>query len=84
MQRMIDPPEPLRACRAAGHRARLIHDQRRASAGGGYFVECACARTDRFPTTEGAVMVWQLAQGMARGARNVLHLPATPRRARQC
>ncbi len=43
-QRQMAHEHPLPAC-AAGHTSRHIYDARRASAGGGHFIECACAST---------------------------------------
>lgn len=58
MQRMITPVTPLPPCRA-NHTARLIHDCRRASAGGGMFIECACSATGRHAEFVDALREWK-------------------------
>lgn len=62
MQRMISHPEPLPPCRR-GHAARHIHDARRASAGGGHLVECACSSTGKHAEFDDALREWSASQG---------------------
>ena len=57
MQRMISHDKPLPRC-SNNHAARHMHDLRRASAGGGHFIECACGCTARYPEFESALAVW--------------------------
>ena len=62
MQRMISHAEPLPTCRN-GHVARHIHDARRASAGGGHLVECACSHTGRHAEFDDALREWRRTHG---------------------
>lgn len=64
-QRQITHPEPIPAC-PKGHPARLIHDQRRPAAGGGYFVECRCCATHKEAATGGALAAWTRMHGFRR------------------
>lgn len=57
-QKQISHPEGLPNC-AAGHRARHIHDERRASAGGGHLVECCCRSTSKKADAEAALAEWR-------------------------
>jgi hypothetical protein len=57
-QRQISHEKSLPACKA-GHAARHILDNRRASAGGGHVVECACGSTRKHPTYEAALAEWK-------------------------
>lgn len=57
MQRMIPTATPLPPC-PAGHPARHMHDLRRASAGGGHFIECACRQTAKHPELADALAEW--------------------------
>ncbi|WP_313214489.1 hypothetical protein [Stenotrophomonas acidaminiphila] len=75
MQRMISHPEPIAPC-SKGHAARHIHDLRRASAGGGHGIECACSHTARHPEYERALAEWEQMH-QQRAARRA---PRTPRR----
>ncbi|KAF1016234.1 MAG: hypothetical protein GAK31_01723 [Stenotrophomonas maltophilia] len=91
-QREISHPEGLPAC-AAGHSARHIHDQRRASAGDGHFIQCSCSCSCRWPDADSAVADWRRQHRPVRSARkaapalpdNVLQLPllAQPREIRR-
>lgn len=72
-QKHISHPEGLPNC-AAGHRARHIHDERRESAGGGHFVECACRATSKSQDSEKALAEWRRINRPARSAR----APAAP------
>ncbi|MNB71521.1 hypothetical protein D3C81_665760 [compost metagenome] len=91
-QKQISHPEGLPNC-AAGHRARHIHDERRASAGGGHLVECCCRSTSKHSDAEAALSAWRRLNQPVRSARktdqalpdNVLQLPllATPREVRR-
>lgn len=74
-QREISHPEGLPAC-AAGHSARHIHDQRRASAGGGHFIQCSCSCSRRWQDADSAVADWRRQHRPARSARKVA--PALP------
>ena len=62
MQRMISHTEPLPNCRN-GHRARHMHDVRRAEAGGGHLVECACSATAKHAEFDTALVEWCRANG---------------------
>lgn len=62
-QRQISHHEPIPAC-PKGHPARLIHDQRRHTAGGGYFMECRCCATRKAPTADVAAQVWRRVHGV--------------------
>ncbi|SET66837.1 hypothetical protein SAMN05720615_106163 [Stenotrophomonas indicatrix] len=53
-QKQISHPEGLPNC-AAGHRARHIHDERRANAGGGHLVECCCRSTSKKADADAAL-----------------------------
>lgn len=57
-QRQISHPDPIPAC-PKGHPARLIHDQRRYTAGGGYFVECRCCATRKALAADAAAQEWR-------------------------
>lgn len=57
-QKQISHPEGLPNC-AAGHRARHIHDERRASAGGGHLVECCCRSTSKKADADAALAEWR-------------------------
>ncbi|MCU1204284.1 hypothetical protein JAK25_10310 [Stenotrophomonas maltophilia] len=72
-QEHISHPEGLPNC-AAGHRARHIHDKRRASAGGGHLVECACRSTSKHLDPDKAIAAWRRLNRPARSARQ----PAMP------
>lgn len=67
-QKQISHPEGLPNC-AAGHRARHIHDERRASAGGGHLVECCCRSTSKKADAEAALVEWPRINRPARNAR---------------
>jgi len=67
-QKQISHPEGLPNC-AAGHRARHIHDERRASAGGGHLVECACRSTSKHADPDKAIEAWRRLNRPARSAR---------------
>jgi len=56
-QRQVDHDSPLPRCRNA-HKARHMLDVRRAAAGGGHFVECACGRTQKHPSYALALREW--------------------------
>ncbi len=75
-QKQISHPEGLPNC-AAGHRARHIHDERRASAGGGHLVECCCRSTSKKADAEAALAEWRRINQPARSARTAA--PATAR-----
>ena len=62
MQRMISHTEPLPNCRN-GHRARHMHDVRRAEAGGGHLVDCACSTTGKHAEFDTALVEWCRANG---------------------
>lgn len=68
-QRQISHPEPIPAC-PKGHPARLIHDQRRTAAGGGYFVECRCCATRKATTADTAAQEWRRLHRPCRSAVN--------------
>lgn len=57
-QRQISHPDPIPAC-PKGHAARLIHDQRRYTAGGGFFVECRCCTSRKALNAEAAFEDWR-------------------------
>ncbi len=67
-QRQISHPEPIPAC-PHGHPARLIHDQRRYTAGGGYFVECRCCATRKALTADAAAQDWRRLHRLQRLSR---------------
>lgn len=67
-QKQISHPEGLPNC-AAGHRARHIHDERRASAGGGHLVECCCRSTSKKVDAEAALSEWRRINRPARSPR---------------
>lgn len=67
-QKQISHPEGLPNC-AAGHRARHIHDERRASAGGGHLVECCCRSTSKRADAEAALAEWRRINRPARSPR---------------
>ncbi|TDB34846.1 hypothetical protein TEP_15050 [Stenotrophomonas sp. TEPEL] len=67
-QKQISHPEGLPNC-AAGHRARHIHDERRASAGGGHLVECCCRSTRKHPDADAALRDWRRLNQPVRSAR---------------
>lgn len=67
-QKQISHPEGLPNC-AAGHRARHIHDERRASAGGGHLVECCCRSTSKKVDADAALAEWRRINRPARSAR---------------
>lgn len=67
-QKQISHPEGLPAC-AAGHRARHIHDERRASAGGGHLVECCCRSTSKKADADAALAEWRRINRPARSPR---------------
>lgn len=81
-QKQISHAEGLPNC-AAGHRARHIHDERRASAGGGHLVECCCRSTSKKADADAALAEWRRINRPARSARktepafpdNVMQLP---------
>lgn len=73
-QKQISHPEGLPNC-AAGHRARHIHDQRRASAGGGHLVECCCRSTSKKADADAALAEWRR---INRSARSPRAAPAVP------
>jgi hypothetical protein len=75
-QKQISHPEGLPNC-AAGHRARHIHDERRASAGGGHLVECCCRSTSKTADADAALAEWRRINRPVRSAR-----PAPPATAR--
>lgn len=58
MQRMVTHHEPIVPC-SKGHAARHMHDLRRASAGGGHGIECACSHTARHEDFERALAEWE-------------------------
>ncbi len=45
-QRQVTHVDPLPRCQH-GHSARHIHDARRASAGGGHYLECSCSASSK-------------------------------------
>lgn len=57
-QRQISHPDPIPAC-GHGHPARLIHDQRRYAARGGFYVECRCCATRKTLTADAAAQDWR-------------------------
>ena len=67
-QKQISHPEGLPNC-AAGRRARHIHDERRASAGGGHLVECCCRSTSKRADAEAAMAEWRRINRPARSPR---------------
>jgi hypothetical protein len=67
-QKQISHPEGLPNC-AAGHRARHIHDERRASAGGGHLVECCCRSTSKKADADAALVEWRRINRPPRNAR---------------
>lgn len=67
-QKQISHPEGLPNC-AAGHRARHIHDERRASAGGGHLVECCCRSTSKKADADAALAEWRRINRQTRRAR---------------
>lgn len=67
-QKQISHPEGLPNC-AAGHRARHIHDERRATAGGGHLVECCCRSTSKKADAEAALAEWRRINRPARSPR---------------
>lgn len=67
-QEHVSHPEGLPNC-AAGHRARHIHHKRRASAGGGHLVECACRSTSKHPDPDKAIAAWRRLNLPERSAR---------------
>jgi len=69
-QKQISHPEGLPNC-AAGHRARHIHDERRASAGGGHLVECCCRSTSKRADADAALAEWRRLNQPVRSARPV-------------
>lgn len=73
-QKQISHPEGLPNC-AAGHRARHIHDERRASAGGGHLVECCCRSTSKKADAEAALAEWGRINRPARSPRAALIAP---------
>lgn len=73
-QKQISHPEGLPNC-AAGHRARHIHDERRASAGGGHLVECCCRSTSKAADADAALAEWRRINRPARPPRAV---PTSP------
>lgn len=73
-QEHISHPEGLPPC-AAGHGARHIVDKRRASAGGGHFVECRCTSTTKHPDAASALASWLRMNRPARSARKVSVTP---------
>lgn len=73
-QKQISHPEGLPNC-TAGHRARHIHDERRASAGGGHLVECCCRSTSKKADAEAALAEWRQINRPARSPRAA---PAAP------
>jgi hypothetical protein len=73
-QKQISHPEGLPNC-AAGHRARHIHDERRASAGGGHLVECCCRSTSKKADAEAVLAEWRRINKPARSPRTA---PAVP------
>lgn len=73
-QKQISHPEGLPNC-AAGHRARHIHDGRRASAGGGHLVECCCRSTSKKADADAALAEWRRINRPARSPRAVRTAP---------
>jgi len=73
-QKHISHPEGLPNC-AAGHRARHIHDGRRASAGGGHLVECSCRSTSKKADADAALAEWRRINRPARSPRAVPTAP---------
>lgn len=73
-QKQISHPEGLPNC-AAGHRARHIHDERRASAGGGHLIECCCRSTSKKADAEAALAEWRRINKLARSPRAPLVAP---------
>lgn len=61
-QRQVSHASPLPPCRG-GHAARHMLDARRAEAGGGHFIECACGRTQKHPTYAHALREWNRVNG---------------------
>jgi len=62
-----------------GHVARLMEDGRRASAGGGHYVECPCCRTQKYAEPAAATREWRRINGIrarrpAPAPSNVLQL----------
>ena len=74
-QRQVDHATPLPACRQ-GHPARHILDCRRASAGGGHFVECSCSVTSKHADFEAALQDWK--------RQNRIRTPRKPRAIDNC
>lgn len=73
-QKQISHPEGLPNC-AAGHRARHILDERRASAGGGHLVEWSCRSTSKKADANAALAEWRRINRPARSPRTA---PAAP------
>lgn len=74
-QKQISHPEGLPNC-AVGHRARHIHDERRASAGGGHLVECCCRSTSRKADADAALAECRRINRPARSPRAVPTAPS--------
>ena len=74
-QKQIGHPEGLPNC-AVGHRARHIHDERRASAGGGHLVECCCRSPSKKSDAEAALAEWRRINKPARSQRAPLAAPS--------
>lgn len=71
-QRQIGHAAPLPPC-MGGHAARHILDQRRATAGGGHFIECRCCATRRHASYDLALQDWGRMQRI-KGRRDAPHL----------
>ncbi len=56
-QQQKTPPRPLPICKRR-HSARYIHDLRRAEAGGGHLIECACSHTAKHANFDLAWVHW--------------------------
>lgn len=61
-QRQVTHEHPLPTC-LTGHAARHMHDARRASAGGGHFIECQCGSTCKHADFPAALRDWLRMQG---------------------
>lgn len=79
-QQQKTPPRALPICKRR-HTARYIHDLRRAEAGGGHLIECACGRTAKHASFDLAWAHWlkhhaahQIPTSEQAGGSNVIQL----------